>query len=88
MTCNRDDFLKLAETKPHRGMIVVIRRKTRAQERAVLLRLLVEGGIDARRDLVEVRDGVWNDTSTKRSVRDVLERPHRAPVQPIYGELA
>ena len=36
----RDDFLKLAETEPHRGIIVVIRRKTRALERAALLRLL------------------------------------------------
>lgn len=44
MTCNRDDFLKLAETEPHRGIIFVIRRKTRAQERAALLRLLEGAG--------------------------------------------
>ena len=44
MTCNRDDFLKLAQTEPHRGVIVIIRRKTRAQERAALLRLLERAG--------------------------------------------
>jgi predicted nuclease of predicted toxin-antitoxin system len=44
LTCNRDDFLKLAETEPHRGIIVVIRRKTRAHERAALLRLLESAG--------------------------------------------
>lgn len=50
MTCNRDDFLKLAETQPHRGIIVVIRRKTRAQERAALLRLLERAGETGLRD--------------------------------------
>ena len=50
MTCNRDDFLKLAETEPHRGIIVVIRRKTRAQERAALLRLLERAGETGLRD--------------------------------------
>ena len=44
LTCNRDDFLKLAETEPHRGIIVVIRRRTRAHERAALLRLLERAG--------------------------------------------
>ena len=50
MTCNRDDFLKLAEMEPHRGIIVVIRRKTRAQERAALLRLLERAGETGLRD--------------------------------------
>jgi predicted nuclease of predicted toxin-antitoxin system len=50
MTSNRDDFLKLAETEPHRGIIVVIRRKTRAQERAALLRLLERAGETGLRD--------------------------------------
>jgi predicted nuclease of predicted toxin-antitoxin system len=50
MTCNRDDFLRLAETEPHRGIIVVIRRKTRAQERAALLRLLERAGETGLRD--------------------------------------
>jgi predicted nuclease of predicted toxin-antitoxin system len=44
MTCNRDDFLKLADTQPHHGLIVVIRRKSRARERASLLRLLERAG--------------------------------------------
>ena len=50
ITCNRDDFLKLAETHPHHGIIVVIRRKTRAQERAALLRLLERAGETGLRD--------------------------------------
>jgi Domain of unknown function (DUF5615) len=50
MTCNRDDFVKLAETEPHRGIIVVIRRKTRAQERAALVRLLERAGETGLRD--------------------------------------
>ena len=49
-TCNRDDFLKLAETQRHRGIIVVIRRKTRAAERAALLRLLERAGEGGLRD--------------------------------------
>ena len=44
MTCNRDDFLKLAATQPHHGVIVVIRRKSRARERAAPLRLLERAG--------------------------------------------
>ena len=50
MTCNRDDFLKLAETQPHRGIVIVIRRKTRAEERAALLRLLEKAGETGLRD--------------------------------------
>ena len=30
MTCNRDDYLNLAESQPHSGIIVIIRRRTRA----------------------------------------------------------
>jgi predicted nuclease of predicted toxin-antitoxin system len=37
ISCNRDDFLKLAETKTHAGVIVLIRRRTRAAERAALI---------------------------------------------------
>ena len=39
LTCNRDDFLHLATKKPHHGIVVVIRRRTRAAERAALFRL-------------------------------------------------
>lgn len=50
MTCNRDDFIKLAETQRHHGIIVIIRRKTRAAERAALVRLLERAGGDGLRD--------------------------------------
>lgn len=44
LTCNRNDFLQLAKRKPHRGIIIVIRRRTRAAERAALFRLLERAG--------------------------------------------
>jgi len=44
LTCNRDDFLQLAKHKPHNGIIVVVRRRTRAAERAALFRLLDSAG--------------------------------------------
>ena len=44
LTCNRDDFLQLAKQKPHHGIIVVVRRRTRAAERAALFRLLERAG--------------------------------------------
>lgn len=44
LTCNRDDFLHLAKTRPHRGIVIVIRRRTRANERAALFRLLERAG--------------------------------------------
>ena len=44
ITCNRDDFLRLAQTQPHRGIIILIRRHTRMAERAALIRLLDSAG--------------------------------------------
>jgi predicted nuclease of predicted toxin-antitoxin system len=44
LTCNRDDFLHLAATKPHCGVVVVIRRRTRGEERVALFRLLERAG--------------------------------------------
>ncbi|MBC7926824.1 MAG: DUF5615 family PIN-like protein [Bryobacteraceae bacterium] len=44
ITCNRDDFLRLAQVKPHHGIIIVIRRRTRAAERAALLGLIERAG--------------------------------------------
>jgi predicted nuclease of predicted toxin-antitoxin system len=44
LTCNRDDFLHLATTRPHHGIVIVIRRRTRADERAALFRLLERTG--------------------------------------------
>lgn len=40
ITCNRNDFLALARSLPHCGMIILIRRKTRVAERTALVRLL------------------------------------------------
>ena len=40
VTCNRDDFLTLATRQTHHGIIIIVRRRTRAAERAALLRLL------------------------------------------------
>ena len=39
ITCNRGDFLRLAETEPHAGIIVLVRRRTRVVECAAVLRL-------------------------------------------------
>ena len=44
LTCNRDDFLHLAATRPHHGIVIIIRRRTRAEERAALFRLLDRAG--------------------------------------------
>ncbi len=44
ITCNRDDFLQLARARPHHGIVIVIRRRSRAAERAALLRLLESAG--------------------------------------------
>lgn len=44
VTCNRDDFLTLAETQPHAGIIILIRRDSRLAECAALLRLLDKAG--------------------------------------------
>jgi predicted nuclease of predicted toxin-antitoxin system len=44
LTCNRDDFLRLATKLPHHGIIIIIRRRTRAAERAALFRLLERAG--------------------------------------------
>jgi predicted nuclease of predicted toxin-antitoxin system len=44
VTCNRKDFLPLAESGPQPGLIVLIRRKTRQSECAHLLELLRRAG--------------------------------------------
>lgn len=44
ITCNRDDFLKAAQSIPHVGLIVLIRRRSRAHERAALVGLLDKAG--------------------------------------------
>jgi predicted nuclease of predicted toxin-antitoxin system len=35
LTCNRDDFLHLAATEQHHRLVIVIRRRTRGDERGV-----------------------------------------------------
>lgn len=44
ITCNRDDFLRLAQVRPHQGIVIVVRRRTRAAERAALLGLIERAG--------------------------------------------
>ena len=44
ITCNRDDFLATAARVAHHGLIILIRRKSRALERAALIRLLDSAG--------------------------------------------
>jgi len=44
LTCNRNDFLHLATARAHHGIVIVIRRRTRADERAALFRLLERAG--------------------------------------------
>ena len=44
VTCNRDDFVALAKQNPYHGIIIVIRRKTRAAERSALFHLLERAG--------------------------------------------
>jgi predicted nuclease of predicted toxin-antitoxin system len=46
ITCNRHDFLQLARARPHHGIVIVIRRRSRAAERAALLRLLESAGAE------------------------------------------
>ena len=44
ITCNRDDFIPLAATRTHSGLIVLIRRRSRILECAKLLHLLDSAG--------------------------------------------
>jgi predicted nuclease of predicted toxin-antitoxin system len=44
ITCNRDDFLNAAATIQHLGIIIMVRRRSRALERAALIRLLDTAG--------------------------------------------
>ena len=44
VTCNRDHFLALVADHPHAGLIVLIRRQSRAAECSRFLRLLRNAG--------------------------------------------
>jgi predicted nuclease of predicted toxin-antitoxin system len=50
ITCNRDDFLQLARERPHHGIVIVIRRRSRAAERVALLRLVESAGAEGLAD--------------------------------------
>jgi predicted nuclease of predicted toxin-antitoxin system len=44
VTCNRDDFVAAATRVAHQGIIILIRRRSRALERAAFVRLLDNAG--------------------------------------------
>lgn len=44
MTCDRGEFLQLSGEHAHRGVVIVIRGRTRGDERAALFRLLERAG--------------------------------------------
>lgn len=44
VTCSREDYVALARSRPNPGLIVLFRRKSRAAERAALVRLLASAG--------------------------------------------
>ncbi len=46
ITCNRRDFLRLAQTERHAGIVILVRRRTRTAECAALLRLIERAGED------------------------------------------
>ena len=50
ITCNRDDFLEAAREIPHAGLIILIHRPSRLQERVALFRLLDKAGEDGIRN--------------------------------------
>ena len=52
LTCNRDDFLHLAAAQPHHGIVIIIRRRSRGDERAALFRLLDRAGESGLRNNV------------------------------------
>ena len=44
ITCNRDDFLKLATEHAHPGIVILVRRRRRIVECAAIVRLLERAG--------------------------------------------
>jgi hypothetical protein len=50
ITCNRDDFPAAARHVAHHGIIILIRRKSRALERAALVRLVDTAGESGLKD--------------------------------------
>lgn len=54
ISCDRDDFLRLAQRKPHCGLIILIRRKRRAAERAALIQLIDRAGEEGIRSNINI----------------------------------
>ena len=44
ITCNRDDFLRLARNQDHPGIVILIRRRRRIAECAAVVKLLERAG--------------------------------------------
>jgi predicted nuclease of predicted toxin-antitoxin system len=44
VTCNRDDFLALAHSMTHHGIIILVRRQSRLAESSAILKLLRNAG--------------------------------------------
>jgi predicted nuclease of predicted toxin-antitoxin system len=44
ITCNRDDFLSLAASASHFGIVVLVRRKSRLAECSAMLKLVRKAG--------------------------------------------
>jgi predicted nuclease of predicted toxin-antitoxin system len=44
LTCNREDFLALAASNPHHGIVVIIRRQSRLKECSAVLKLVRTAG--------------------------------------------
>ncbi len=50
ITCNRDEFITLAQDIPHVGIIILVRRNSRMLERVALFRLLEKAGDEGIRN--------------------------------------
>jgi predicted nuclease of predicted toxin-antitoxin system len=44
ITCNRDDFLAIAEHQANPGIVILVRRRSRALERAALIQFIDRAG--------------------------------------------
>lgn len=86
ITCNRDHFLPLAARPPHAGLIVLVRRRSRAHERAALVSLLDragEGGIRGNVNFARFRGGSGLAPTRPRSGEPVFDvKPAHAAKHP------
>jgi len=63
ITCNRDDFLKLAAKGPHLGLVILIRRRSPQAECTNLLRLVRRAGEQGLRGQYQFRVARLRQTS-------------------------